>query len=168
MAVNTPKDLFVMLLSNVRQHEERVTKAYQVLSQAAQEPRIKEALDSRVFLEGKILGSIDQCFKLIGEKPMKLTERLHDVIVEDFQKELAEIQSPAGKLIYIGTKASHLMHLRIAEYVALIAMADATGRYDVGVLLESCLADKLAFIERTRRLIRRTVESKEMEMRLAA
>jgi hypothetical protein len=38
--------------------------------------------------------------------------------------------------------------------MALIAMADLTGHYGVGVLLESCLADKLAFAERTRRLIR--------------
>lgn len=46
------------------------------------------------------------------------------------------------------------MHLRIGEYMALIAASDVTGHYGVGVLLESCLADKLAFVERTRRLIR--------------
>jgi hypothetical protein len=51
-------------------------------------------------------------------------------------------------------KANHLIHLRIGEYVALIAAADATGHFGVGVLLESCLADTLAFVERTRRLIR--------------
>jgi hypothetical protein len=33
----------------------------------------------------------------------------------------------------------------------------------VGVLLESCLADKLAFVERTRRLIRHIVETKVAE-----
>jgi hypothetical protein len=35
------------------------------------------------------------------------------------------------------------------------------------VLLESCLADKLAFVERTRRLIRNTIEIKH-GIRLAA
>ena len=64
-------------------------------------------------------------------------------------------------------KANHLMHLRIAEYVALIAMADVTGHFGVGVLLESCLADKLAFVERTRRLIRHTIEMKHA-IKLAA
>jgi hypothetical protein len=59
------------------------------------------------------------------------------------------------------------MHLRIAEYVALIAMADVTGHFGIGVLLESCLADKLAFVERTRRLIRQTIESKHA-LKLAA
>ena len=32
--------------------------------------------------------------------------------------------------------------------------------HGVGVLLETCLADKLAFAERNRRLIRRLVETK--------
>jgi hypothetical protein len=50
--------------------------------------------------------------------------------------------------------------MRIGEYVALIAAADMTGDYGVGVLLESCLADKLAFVERTRRLLRHVIESK--------
>jgi hypothetical protein len=35
-----------------------------------------------------------------------------------------------------------------------------TGHYAVGVLLESCLADKLAFVERTRRLIRNLAATK--------
>ena len=51
------------------------------------------------------------------------------------------------------------MHFRIAAYVALVATADVTGHYAVGSLLESCLADKLAFVERNRRWIRRMIES---------
>ena len=91
---------------------------------------------------------------------MKLSGRLHDVFVEDFRRELAEIQSPGARHLFILAKALHLIHFRIAEYVALIAAADVTGHYAVGVLLESCLADKLAFVERTRRLIRKLVEAK--------
>ncbi len=59
------------------------------------------------------------------------------------------------------------MHLRIGEYVPLIAAADMTGHYGVGVLLESCLADKLAFVERTHRMIRYMVEGR-MAAKLAA
>jgi hypothetical protein len=56
--------------------------------------------------------------------------------------------------MFILAKASRLMHLRVGEYIALIAAADVTKHPAVGVLLESCLADKLAFAERTKRLIR--------------
>ncbi|HTJ89691.1 MAG TPA: hypothetical protein VL356_05895, partial [Acidocella sp.] len=76
-------------------------------------------------------------------------------------------KAPAAKALFVVIKANHLVHLRIAEYVALIAMADVSGHLGVGVLLESCLADKLAFVERTRRLVRHAIETKH-EIKLAA
>ena len=89
------------------------------------------------------------------------------VFVEDFKRELAEIQSPAARHLYVLARATHLAHLRFAEYAMLIAAADVSGHYGVGVLLESVLADKLAFLERTRRLVRHIIEGKIAE-RLAA
>ena len=163
MAEKNPKDIFVRLLSDVRQGTERTTKVFQEISQVAENPDIKEALEARVLISDQILAKLDQCFKLIGEQPVKLTGRLHDVFVEDFRKELAEIQSPAARHLFILAKALHLIHFRIAEYVALTAAADVTGHYGVGVLLESCLADKLAFVERTKRLIRNVVEARVAE-----
>jgi ferritin-like metal-binding protein YciE len=163
MAAKNPREIFVHLLSDVRQGTERTTKVFQEMSQVAQDPDIKEALEQRVFISDQLVARLDQCFKLIGEKPVQLSGRLHDVFVEDFRKELAEIQAPAAKRLFILAKALHLIHFRIAEYVALIAAADVTGHYGVGVLLETCLADKLAFVERTKRLIRNVVEAKVAE-----
>jgi ferritin-like metal-binding protein YciE len=160
MIVKNQKELFVMLLSDARQNAERSTKLYQEISQAAQDPDAKEALESRAWISEKDLAAIDRCFQLIGEQPVKLSGRLQEVFVEDFRRELAEIQNPIAKHIYVLAKASHLVHLRMAEYVALVAAADVTGHYAVGVLLESCLADKVAFVERTRRLIRNFVATK--------
>ena len=163
MAIKNPKELFVFMLSDLRQGAERATKIFQEIGQAAQNPDIKEALQARVFVSNKILATLDEAFKLIGEKPMQMSGRLLDVFAEDFKRELAEIQSPEAKHLFILAKANHLMHLRIGEYVALIEAADVTGHYGVGVLLESCLADKLAFAERTRRLIRHQFQ-KELAM----
>src|SRR5438477_7891396 len=158
MPVNNPKEMFVHLLSDLRQNSERSAKFYQEISQVAQQPEIKEALEARAFVSEKVLATLDQCFKLIGEQPVKVTSRLHDILVEDFRKELAEIQNPVAKQLFVLAKVIHLTHLRIAEYVALVAAADITGHHGVAVLLESCLADKLAFVERTRRMIRHAVE----------
>lgn len=163
MAIKNQEELFVRLLSNVRQGTERTTKLFEEFAQLAEDPDIKEALEARVFISENILARLDRCFSMIGAKPVKTSDQLHDVFVDDFRKELAEIQTPAVKKLFILAKASHLVHLRIAEYVALIAMADVTGHYGVGVLLESCLADKLAFIERTKRLTRNIVEVKVLE-----
>jgi len=163
MAARNPKEVFLKLLSDVRQGTERTTKIFQELIEHAQDPDVKEALEARIFVSDQILARLDQCFKLIGEKPVQLSGRLHDVFVEDFRRELAEIESPVAKRLFVLAKALHLIHFRIAEYVALIAAADVSGHYGVGVLLESCLADKLAFVERTKRLIRNIIEAKVAE-----
>jgi ferritin-like metal-binding protein YciE len=160
MPVRTPRELFVILLSDTRQNTERSAKLYQEIGQAALDPDIREALESRAWISEKDLSAVDRCFELIGETPVKLSGRLQEVFVEDFRRELAEIQNPIAKHIFVLAKASHLIHFRIAEYAALVAAADMTGHYAVGVLLESCLADKLAFVERTRRLIRNLVATK--------
>jgi ferritin-like metal-binding protein YciE len=167
MPMKDPKEVFVMLLSDVRQSTERATKIYEELSQNAQDPDIKEALQARELISGQDLTRIDECFKLIGEKPMKLGGRLEEIFVENFRKELAEIQSPVAKRLFILAKINHLVNLRIGEYMALIAAADLTGNFGVGVLLESCLSDRLTFLERTRHVIRRMAEAKVRE-RLAA
>jgi ferritin-like metal-binding protein YciE len=167
MPVKNPKELFVLMLSDLRQGTERTTQVFQELSQIAQDPDIKEALEARVFVSQRVLDTLDQCFKLIGEQPAKSRGRLYEIFAEDFRRELAELQNPMVRHLFILAKASHLIHLRIAEYKALIAAADISGHYGVGVLLESCLADKLAFVERTRHLIqtlvRTTAETKLAE-----
>lgn len=167
MPVKNPKELFLMTLSHVRQGTERSTKIFQELSQAAQRQDVKEALEARAFISGQIIARLDECFRLVGEKPVQLTGRLEEVFVEDFRRELGEIQNPVARHLFILSKAIHLVHLRIGEYVALTAAADLTGNHAVGALIESCLADKLALAERTRRFIRAIAET-AMEERKAA
>jgi ferritin-like metal-binding protein YciE len=167
MAAKNPKDVFLMLLSDARRNTERSAELYREISEAAENPDVKEALKARAFIADKNLEVLDECFDLIDEKPVKLIGRLQEVFLEDFRRELAEIQSPAARHLYILAKATHLAHLRIAEYTMLVAAADVTGHYGVGVLLESVLADKLAFLERDRRIIRHIIEGRIAE-RLAA
>jgi ferritin-like metal-binding protein YciE len=160
MPVKEPRELFVQMLSDVRNGAERSAKMYQELGQAAQDAEIKEALEARAFVSDKILSTLDQCFTVMGEKPMTSKGKLHEAFVEDFRRELAEIQSPEAKALFILAKAIRLAHIRLGEYIALVAAADLSGHRGVGVLLESCLADKLAFAERTRRIIRNRVEQR--------
>src|SRR5260370_10690554 len=126
MTVKNTKELFVMLLSDARQSTERSTKIYQEISQAAQDPDIKEALESRAWIAEKDLSAIDRCFELIGEQPVKLSGRLQEVFLEDFRRELTEIQNPITKHIFVLAKTSHLTHLPIADSTALLAAADLT------------------------------------------
>lgn len=160
MAIRDPKELFVMMLSDVRRSAERSTKFYQELGDLAQDEEIKGILQARELISSNILTRLDECFKLIGAQPAKLDGRVQDVFVEDFRRELGTIESPVAKRLFVLAKLSHLLHLRIGEYVALTAAADITGNHAVGVLLESCLADKLALVERTRRAIRERIKQR--------
>jgi ferritin-like metal-binding protein YciE len=88
MPVKTPKETFVFLLSHVRHGQEHTTKILDEISKVAQHPEIKQALEARHFVSAKILSTLDEAFKMIGEKPVPMTGRLQEVFLEDFRKEL--------------------------------------------------------------------------------
>jgi ferritin-like metal-binding protein YciE len=167
MPVTDQKALFLLLLSNVRQGAEQGKTIFKELSQAVQDPEVKETLEARAFISDQAIAKLDRCFEIIGQKPVKTAGRLQEAFMEEFRRDLAEIQSPALRRLFVLAKANQFTHIRVGEYIALTAAADLTGHYAVGVLIESCLADKLAFVERNRRLIRNIVEGRVQE-RLAA
>src|SRR5262249_17970837 len=103
----------------------------------------------------------------IGEKPIKPNTRLYETFVEDFRRELAEIQLPVARQLFVLAKKSHLVHLPTGEDFPLISAPDLTGKRAGGLLLETALADKLVFVERTKRMLRNIIETKISE-RVAA
>jgi len=158
MRVKNPKELFVTMLSQVRHGTELTEAVYRELGELSKNPEIEEALEARGRVSQQTLTKLDKAFKMIGERRVKVTGRLHDVFVEDFRKELSEIESPVARRLFISAKANQLSHMRAGEYVTLVAAADVSGHHAVGVLLESCLGDHLAFMERTKRLIHHFVK----------
>jgi ferritin-like metal-binding protein YciE len=163
MPIKTPKELFVMLLTDVRQGAEKAEKIYEEIGELVHDPQIKEALQARAFVSGKVAATLDECFRLLGEQPAKLTGRLQEMLLEDFRRELAEIQGPLARRIFALVKLNHLAQFRASEYRALIAAAEAVGHYGVSLLLETCLADRLTFVERTQRFLRELVEARVAE-----
>lgn len=166
MPIKNPKQIFVLMLSDLRQGTEKTTSVFQNLAQLAEDPDIKQALEARIFVSQKVAETLDQCFKLIGEAPVQLSgtrTRIYDALAEDFRKEVAEIQDTKTRRFYILAKLNNLAHLRAAEYKTLIAAADVSGNYGVAALLETCLADKLALAERTQRWLHRIAETEMTE-----
>ena len=163
MPIKAPKELFVMLLTDVRQGAEKAEKIYEEIGQVVQEPHIKEALQARAFAAGKVLATLEECFRLLGEQPAKLSGRLQETLIEDFRRELAEIQTPVARRIFALVKLNHVAQFHTGEYRALIAAAEAVGHHGVSLLLETCLATRQAFMERTQRFLRQLVEEKIAE-----
>jgi ferritin-like metal-binding protein YciE len=168
MATNQAKELFVFLLSDLRQGAERTIKIFHEIGKLAQDRDIKEALGGRGLMAKKLLAALDEALKLIGATPVKRSGRIYAAFMEDFRRELTEIKTREARRLFILAEASRLVHLRIGECTALISAADVSGHYGVGILLESCLADKLAFGETTRRSIRRTPSARRSPACLTA
>ena len=98
-------------------------------------------LRARVLISNKIIATLDEAFNLIGETPIKTSTPLHDIFMERFRRELADIESAEARRLFILVKTSDAIHRRIGEYSALIKAAEITSHHAVRVLLESCLAD---------------------------
>jgi|SRR5215469_2452110 len=170
MPAKDSKEIFVRLLSDVRQGSERTTAIFQDLSQVVQDADIKQAMEARVFVSQKVLETLDHCFKIIGEQPVKLSAtraKIYEALSEDFRKEVAEIQDTRARRLFILAKLNNLAHFRAAEYKTLIAAADLSGNFGVATLLEVCLADKLALADRTTHWIHRLAEM-ELAERITA
>ena len=61
------------MLSHVRHGTERSAAIYKELVELAQNPEIQEALAARAFVSQQDLAKLDEAFKLIGEKPVRVT-----------------------------------------------------------------------------------------------
>jgi len=97
MPVKNPKELFVTILSQVRHGTERSAAIYKELGELAQNSEIQEALEARTFVSQQTLAKLDEAFKIIGEKPVNVTGRLHDVFVEDFRRGEAALRIGKGQ-----------------------------------------------------------------------
>ena len=163
MKVRSQKDLFLLTLSDLRKGTEKAARIFEEITQVAQHPDIEEAVEAQAFISLKAIETIDQCFRLLGEEPVAVSARLLDVFAEGFRNGLREIQSSAARHLFLLANASLLTQLQISQCMSLIAASKTFRHYGVTVLLESCLADKLAFVERAKMLIREIAEFKGAE-----
>lgn len=136
MPARSKEESFALILSNLRQSVERVSTAWDNISEVPQDPRTKEELEARVVRSRKVVDTLDRCLKLV-------------VLIQHLHRELGELQIATLRRLTILAKATELICLRIAEYKAFIASANIPGYDDVAVLLERCLVDMSVFVERT-------------------
>ena len=154
MIVKDPMEIFVRMLSHVRQTTDRSNTIYDEMAKFAENDEIKNVINARAFVRSTQLAKIDEAFKLIGKTPVDLPGNIRQTFLEDFRNEIAEFDSPIAKKIFVLAKLTYLAHWEMGEWKAMIAVADFTQNFAVGMLLESCLADDIAFAERTRRLFK--------------
>lgn len=159
MSIQNAQDLFVTVLSDLHQREQKALQFWQEMSRQAQNEEIKEILDTRAHLTRQSISNLEECFKILGKQPVTTSGRVHDVVVENFRETLDEIQEPRLKGLYVLHAIREVVQFHISEYVTLATMAEVMGNIPVSALLESNLAEKMVFVERVRTLLRTMAEA---------
>lgn len=158
MMVESPKDLFEFLLSGATDDAERLARALDELSRNAEDKNIEDALNAQVFVLKNIVGVLGQCFWLLRSQRTEIRGRLLDMFMEEYRRELVEVTSPTARRLLVLAKANLLIQLSIGEFTSLTAIAEMTGDSGIALLLDGCLAENRAFIQRTTCLIGNIVE----------
>jgi len=73
MPIKNPRELFVPMLSKLRQGTEPATKLVQLFTHNVQRTDVRKALVSRIFVSQTIVDTVDKCFSIIGESQVTVT-----------------------------------------------------------------------------------------------
>jgi hypothetical protein len=90
--INNRTKLFVKLLSHVRHGTERPAAICKELCELAQNLEIQEVLTPRAVVSQQKLGMREKAFKMVAEKPVRVTGPLMMFFVQNFRRELGEIR----------------------------------------------------------------------------
>jgi hypothetical protein len=102
---------------------------------------------------------LDHCLKLSRVQAVKFSGGFEARLIEEGRVQLAELRSETSAPLFVLAKANELIHFRIGEYVPLTASADMMGHCGLSLLLETCLAGDIGFIDLTKRMIGNIVEA---------
>jgi Mn-containing catalase len=138
------KELLVEELQDLLNAESQLVKALPKMSDAAHNPKLKEAFEKHLAQTQVHVERLKQVFEMLGEEPqskpckamMGLIEEGEETIEEGGQKE--EI---AADLALI-TAAQKVEHYEISGYGTVRALARQIGAYDVAQLLSHTLGEE--------------------------
>ena len=159
MAMNSAQDLIIHMMSDLMTSETRLEQFAEEASKAVQDQDAKDYFNARTQLRKDAVSNLEECFRLIGEQPVKVESRFRDVWSEDVRREMNAIQNPGLKAIYAIGTLRQIQDFHIGEYRVLRGVARVAGNYGVLALLDANLGMKLATNEETDELLRRIAVS---------
>ncbi len=161
---------FLQRLTDFRRGTERSIKILAEIGERAHSPKTKETLAERAFVFVRIAAILDACCRLLHEDPGTFTQGASDTFVKNIGHKVAQITDPSHRDAFTLVYANYLVQARVDEYLALMAASSLAGTYvnrvvtakalAVGVLLESCFAERPASIERIGKRIRSVMNLK--------
>jgi ferritin-like metal-binding protein YciE len=142
MSVQSMEDLFLETLKDIYYAEKHILKALPGMAKKADEPSLKDALEThRKETEGQI-DRLEQVFKLCDTAARgKKCDAIEGILAEA-KEHMAEIKSEAVLDAGIIASAQAVEHYEITRYGTLIAWAKQLGMNEAADLLEETLKEE--------------------------
>jgi ferritin-like metal-binding protein YciE len=140
--LNTPLELFVHELSDIRSAETIILSMLDEAIEAVSNPQLKAGLKAhRTQTEGH-LKNVDEVFTLIGQKPEAIECKGAKGLHEEAQEAIKEKPAPEILDSMIATGAMKTEHYEIVSYEGLVDQAKSLGQNDAAKLLQSNLKEE--------------------------
>ena len=138
------KELLIEEMQDILHAENQLTKALPKMSQAARNPKLREAFDKHLTQTRGHIERLEKAFELLGEKAKATPCKAMEGLVAEGSERIqdgAEKDDVSADLALIGA-AQKVEHYEIAGYGTLRTLARQIGELEVEKLLTRTLGEE--------------------------
>jgi ferritin-like metal-binding protein YciE len=142
MSVKTMEDLFVATLKDIYYAEKQILKALPDMVRKADDPKLKQALDThRGETEGQV-ERLEKVFKLVKVPARGKKCDAIEGIIDEAKEHMGEIENERVLDAGIISSAQAVEHYEICRYGTLVEWANDLGHKDAAKLLAQTLEEE--------------------------
>ncbi len=142
--IKSMEDLFLHTLQDIYYAENKIVKSLPEMIDNANDPQLKEGLQSHLGETRGHVQRLEQAFRMIGQSPKSVDCPAIDGILEEAEEVTGEVDDPAVLDAAIIAAGQAVEHYEITRYGTLCAWARMLGRNDVAELLNQTLSEEKA------------------------
>ena len=142
--IATMDDLFVHTLQDIYYAENKIVKSLPDMIEKAQDPKLKQGLQSHLRETENHVKRLEQVFEMHGEEANAIDCPAIDGIIEEAEDVTGEVADASVIDAAIVAAAQTVEHYEITRYGSVIAWAKQMGRSDVARVLEQTLEEEKA------------------------
>jgi ferritin-like metal-binding protein YciE len=142
--IKTMDDLFVHTLRDIYYAENQIVKSLPDMIEKADDPQLKQGLQTHLRETENHVKRLDQVFRLHGVDAKGVDCPAIDGIIEEAEDVAGEVDDKAVLDAAIIAAAQAVEHYEITRYGSLIAWATQLGRNDCASLLQQNLDEEKA------------------------
>ena len=142
--IKSMEDLFLHTLQDIYYAENKIVKSLPEMINNANDPQLKEGLQSHLGETRGHVQRLEQAFRMIGQSPKSVDCPAIDGIIEEANEVAGEVEDRAVLDAALINAAQAAEHYEITRYGSLIAWARQLGRSDCASILQQTLDEERA------------------------